>query len=326
MFSSYYLVVSGPYDDELAVQVLIQDNSQASDPHSIGFPSGFINWSHALDVFEAFLRRNPCYCKDVSGDNWAMCRSVELRIIAIREPGPRDKSKCVVARHDPDVILKGPSPVPKWEKRRGHYQEHLDKLADDALLLPAPIVTRDLGLDSHDSGPWSGCGGYDQNAPPSFVESPREMFGYGVARPTSSPESSSGLSSPDHGLDCSLSETGCGAQGDSAADATAVSMRSLDLGPGPSTSRVDGTPLTSTRDLTSQLSSAAAVLQDLGGCSDPDPSFSSPPYTRPPRGLDTSEEMFVSDESRMFSDLSFEPMTEVSVDAGVGACPYILYL
>ena len=169
--------------DLATVQVLIHDNCQASDPNSIGFPSGFINWSHALSIFEAFLDMNPVWARIVSGDSWAMCRSVEMRIIAVQPLGERDPEKCVVTKHDPHRVVKGPGPVPQWEKRGRHLQRHIDRVGARYSARSPYVYTRDLGLDSHDDDPWRGCGGYHQNSPPPFVQSPTDMFGVAIARP-----------------------------------------------------------------------------------------------------------------------------------------------
>lgn len=100
--------------------------------------------------------------------HWENCRTMRVRIIAVREVGnldmadSRDVNKCVFSADNKELIY-GHAPVPEWAHRRGYSQASLDKKAGYSGTYTRP---RDIGLDSFHDFIWSNSDTNKQNRAP----------------------------------------------------------------------------------------------------------------------------------------------------------------
>ena len=267
-----YLVFpwGGIFGDSVTIQALVLDQENPQDPYRLGIPAGYYSWRHCYSVLDSWLQMNEDWTKKVSGNDWQICRTMEVRVIAVKtleEVG--DVIPPLLGSYND--VLQGPAPVPNWLRRHGHSQTSINRLHHYASLNPLSSLRlpRDLGLDAHHDYLYEETGGLDQNAPPpGFTLA--DMFGY-VAEPAM--RSSSSSSSSDSEAEDDLEEdfvgsgyspalTGPISPLDGEADNTMASLASLEIS-GPS-----NTMLTSTQnaaDTTRGLEAAVDALMDMPG-------------------------------------------------------------
>ena len=132
----------------------------------------YFSWRHCHSVLSAFLSLNEPWTREVSTE-WAVCRTMSVRIIAVRgDDEVRDLSRSVLAEN-PQRLIKGPVPIPQYSKRRGHLQAGIDV---EAGFRGEYVGPRDLGLDMHRDWLFGITGGDEQNRAPRNVRA-SEMFG-----------------------------------------------------------------------------------------------------------------------------------------------------
>ena len=178
-----YLVFGwgGDLEDSCTIQVQVQDDV-VEDPHHLGFPAGFHSWRHLYWLLDCFLEQNRAWTREVSFDDWATCRSVQLRVIAVN-PLPvwsRTARECVVSEQFPKLRVKGPAPTPSWPTLGSYSQSYcnetgsyLDHPRREGVLyhgLGTAVKWVDVGFDLFDDDSYLITGGLHQNQVPRKCE------------------------------------------------------------------------------------------------------------------------------------------------------------
>ena len=165
--------------DRCTVMALVLDQEEP-DRFGLGVPRAHFSWRHAHSVLTTFLLLNEDWTRKVS-DTWAVCRSMSVRIIAVRSDGcPRDLQRSIIQHEPVAKLLKGPVPIPRYPKRRGHTQEGILYNAAEAGggVISGPV---DLGLDIHRDSAFVRTGGEDQNRAPRSARA-SDMSGFSTKR------------------------------------------------------------------------------------------------------------------------------------------------
>ena len=161
--------------DSCTVMALVMAQD-VQDKYLLDLPHGYFSWRHCHSVLSAFLALNEPWTRQVSTD-WAVCRTMSVRIIAVRgDDEVRELDRSVLAEN-PQRLIKGPVPIPQYPKRRGHLQAGIDIAAGFSGEYIGP---RDLGLDMHRDWLYGITGGEEQNRAPRNVRA-SDMFGIASA-------------------------------------------------------------------------------------------------------------------------------------------------
>ena len=103
---------------------------------------------------KAFCSLNPLWLRKVT-DSWAVVRSFEARVIAIRDDWESRDGGVLRGK----MLLVGPAPLPYWESRGKYLHRKLLHRSFD----PHVVPTIDVGLDVVYDLEWIKTGGINQN-------------------------------------------------------------------------------------------------------------------------------------------------------------------
>lgn len=189
----------GEFEDLSLIQVLVMSRPDY-DMFDLGFPKGkslsfysdildfmrlllgFESWKHFWDVMMRFLSINRAWSRVLSFDDWATCRSTQLRVLGINPNGVhgvREVADCVTHSGMPETIKKGPAPDPQRPRVPERYSSSLMKIESElgdhpqrfGLFWYARERTpwRDVGEDELGDEWYVGTGGAMQNQPPLCI-------------------------------------------------------------------------------------------------------------------------------------------------------------
>ena len=140
------------------------------DPVGLGYPAGpFHSWSHLVHYVDQFLLANIEWTKSIS-TKWEVCRSMEIRIIAVQdESAPRNVTKSVLDTLGRVFI--GPPIAPPNYTHVPYTQTYIGKHNNGK-------DVRDIGLDNYNDEDWRTSGGMTQNMLPDACPSTSQrLFG-----------------------------------------------------------------------------------------------------------------------------------------------------
>ena len=180
----------GSFDDRCTVQAAVPEiqGSEAQDPHKLGFPMGYHSWKHCLDILDFFLKKNWRWTTQLTFDDWAVCRTMMVRIIAVNEDPEwvsRDPANCIYSLADPMKIVFVKTLVPMWPPAGDYtqaYCQYLGRFIDNPRRegvhyhVVRPEAWVDVGVDAFNDDAYFETGGLHQNRPPLYMSRFTEFY------------------------------------------------------------------------------------------------------------------------------------------------------
>ena len=182
---SLHLGWGGDLRDKCTVQVRVASDSDWTDPYKLDKPAGAWSWLHLHSLLSKFLSQNERWAEQLSYDQWAVCRSFELRIIAVMEPGARRMEDIVFSRQVGGLPIRGSTPCPVYHRPDGYTQADCsffgrgrDQPRKEGILYKntEAVHWTDVGLDTFEDLAYVSSGGRDQNKPPVQLEEFLEAY------------------------------------------------------------------------------------------------------------------------------------------------------